>query len=385
MTCLLVLMVLRAMVVICSDCCIQSLATSFITMRLLYMMRKGVASIDSTMAARIGFISAGCTSPFSWVSDSSTKPNSPACARNSPERSATPVVAPISRASTRMMTALTSSGTASSASTSAQRSTRMCQSSIMPMVMKNSPSSTSWKGRMSVPTWWRYSVSDTSTPAMNAPSARLRPASSVSQARPRVMSSRFSMNSSSLLRRATRVSHQRMKRCPPVSNSPTRTTALMSAQPSAGSNCSDAEPRAGIKISSGTTAKSWNSRMPITLRPCSLSSSARSAISLTTMAVLLMASTPDSASAVCQPMSQMPPTQCDNATPPTVTTAMVASTCISPRPNTCLRMASSLGRLNSSPMANIKNTTPNSPRWRTPSEFCASAMAWGPISTPAAR
>ena len=42
------------------------------------------------------------------------------------------MVAPISRASTRMMTALTSSGTASSASTSAQRSTRMCQSSIMP-------------------------------------------------------------------------------------------------------------------------------------------------------------------------------------------------------------------------------------------------------------
>ena len=89
MTCLLVLMVLRAMVVICSDCCIQSLATSFITMRLLYMMRKGVASIDSTMAARIGFISAGCTSPFSWVSDSSTKPNSPACARKQP-RSAAP-------------------------------------------------------------------------------------------------------------------------------------------------------------------------------------------------------------------------------------------------------------------------------------------------------
>ncbi|MNV57637.1 hypothetical protein D3C71_1499790 [compost metagenome] len=80
-TCLLVLMDLRAMDVICSDCCSQSLATSFITMRLLYMMRKGVASMDSTMAARMGFISAGCTSPLACVSDSSTNPNSPAWAR----------------------------------------------------------------------------------------------------------------------------------------------------------------------------------------------------------------------------------------------------------------------------------------------------------------
>ncbi len=131
------------MVVICSDCCSQSLATSFITMRLLYMMRNGVASIDSTMAAKMGFMSAGCTSPFSSVSDSSTKPNSPACARYRPVRKATPVVAPMLRASARMSTSLSSSGTVISTSTSAQRSTRMCQSSIMPMVMKNRPSSTS--------------------------------------------------------------------------------------------------------------------------------------------------------------------------------------------------------------------------------------------------
>ena len=86
---------------------------------------------------------------------------------------------------------------------------------------------------MSVPTWWRYSVSDTSTPAMNAPSARLRPASSVSQASPSVMSSRFSMNSSSLLRRATSVSHQRITLCPPVSSTATSTVALSKAMPNA--------------------------------------------------------------------------------------------------------------------------------------------------------
>jgi hypothetical protein len=56
---------LRAMVVICTDCCSQSLATSFITMRLLYMMMNGVASIDSTMAASTGFIQLRATSPLS--------------------------------------------------------------------------------------------------------------------------------------------------------------------------------------------------------------------------------------------------------------------------------------------------------------------------------
>ena len=64
MTCLLVLMVLRAMVVICSDCCIQSLATSFITMRLLYMMRKGRGQHRQHHGRQDGVHQRGCTSPF---------------------------------------------------------------------------------------------------------------------------------------------------------------------------------------------------------------------------------------------------------------------------------------------------------------------------------
>ena len=80
-TCLAVLMVLRAMLVICSDCCIQSLATSFRTMALLYMMMKGVASIDSTIDASTGLASHGGNRLRSCASVSSTKPNSPACAR----------------------------------------------------------------------------------------------------------------------------------------------------------------------------------------------------------------------------------------------------------------------------------------------------------------
>ena len=64
------------------------------------------------------------------------------------------------------------------------------------------------------------------------------------------------------------------------------------------SSFSGLAPRAGISTSSGTTARSWNSSTPITRLPCSDSSSRRSDISLTTMAVLLMAIAPD---ATCGP------------------------------------------------------------------------------------
>ena len=112
-------------------------------MALLCSIKNGVATIDSTMAARMGFISAGSTRPWLRVSASSTKPNSPACARYSPVRSATPVLVPVPRASSKMTPVFNSMGTSTKSSTSAQRSMRMCQSSIMPTVMKNSPSSTS--------------------------------------------------------------------------------------------------------------------------------------------------------------------------------------------------------------------------------------------------
>ena len=203
---------------------------------------------------------------------------------------------PAARASTVTRPSLNSTGSVVSSSTSTQRSATSRQSSSMPMLMKNRPSSTSWNGRMSVSTWCLYSVSEISMPAMKAPSASDRPASSVSQASPRVTSSRFSTNSSSLLRRATRVSHQRITRWPPTSSSAISTAALRAASASAASSMSGGLPRAGISTSRGTTAKSWNSSTPITRLPCSVSSSSRSDISLTTMAVLLIASAPDSAS-----------------------------------------------------------------------------------------
>ena len=81
MTCASVLIVRLAMVVIATDCSSQSLADRRMTMRSLYRMMNGVASIDSTMLASTGPRSESGNRCCSLASDSSTKPNSPACAR----------------------------------------------------------------------------------------------------------------------------------------------------------------------------------------------------------------------------------------------------------------------------------------------------------------
>ena len=108
-------------------------------------------------------------------------------------------------------------------------------------------------------------------------------------------------------------------------------------------------------------------------------------MSLITMAVLLMAKAPDKAKAVCQRICQMDGAMLAKNIDPTVTQTMVRMTCMEPKPKTWRRMLLSLGKLNSKPMTNIKNTTPNSAKWRMPSEFWASANALGPMTTPTAR
>jgi len=115
------------------------------------------------------------------------------------------------------------------------------------------------------------------------------------------------MNSSSLRRRATSVSHQRITRWPPTSSSASTSPAFSSATAMAVNSSWAGLPSAGISTSSGTTARSWNSSTPMTRLPCSLSSSSRSAISLTTMAVELIAMAPPSTTAPCQSMRQTRP------------------------------------------------------------------------------
>ena len=227
---------------------------------------------------------------------------------------------------------------------------------------------------MSVSTWCLNSVSAISMPATNAPSASDRPACSVSHARPSVTSSTLRMNSSSLLRRATSVSHQRITRGPPTSSTVSSTAALSAAKPSAwprpiaaspASLAAAKGPSAGISTSSGTTAKSWNSSTPTTRRPCSVSSSSRSAISLTRIAVELIASAAPSATALAHDSPHWRPTSASphvSSVLPATPATMVSATWLRPSPNTSVRIPRSLERLNSRPITNIRNTTPNSAR-----------------------
>jgi hypothetical protein len=85
-------------------------------------------------------------------------------------------------------------------------------------------------------------------------------------------------------------------------------------------------------------------------------------MSLTTMAVLLMAMMPPIASAVCHSNAHQSPNSQPSANDAPVVNTTVSTTCAVPSPKTKRFIARSLGKLNSSPMANIRNTTPNSAR-----------------------
>ena len=86
----------------------------------------------------------------------------------------------------------------------------------------------------------------------------------------------------------------------------------------------------------------------MTRRPCSLSSSRRSAISLTTIAVELIASAAPSAIALCQPRPQWRPVAVKSeisAALPASAAAIVSTTWLRPRPKTSFLMLQQLGQV----------------------------------------
>jgi hypothetical protein len=192
-----------------------------------------------------------------------------------------------------------------------------------------------------------------------------------------VISSTLRTNSSVERRRATTPNHARITRGPTSVSTASTTAALASAiSTSRPRSCAGASS-AGTRMSSGTTARSWNSSTPTVSRPWGVSSSSRSARSFETMAVEDIAIAPPSARPACQPA----PRACATAMP----MPMLATTCAAPRPNTERRMLRSLDRLNSSPIENSRNTTPNSASWRTAWLSATRPSACGPSATPATR
>ncbi len=368
--------------VICSDCCIHSVDDSRITIRSAFWIRNGAASIDSSIDARIACSSVVSTRCRSRIRFSSTKPNSPACARPRPVRIATPGAAPNRRARPVMMAAFRPTWPTKKPITRNGWVQITRGSSSIPVVTKNRPSSTSRNGLMSSSTWCRYGVSEISMPAMKAPSASDRPKRSVMNAAPSVTSSRLSTNSSCERRRATTLNQRVMNFWPTNSSSARAITIFTAARPRVTiRSLEDSPPNAAITISSGTTARSWNSSTPKMLRPCSVSISSRSASIFETIAVDDIASAPPSATLPCHVMC----TQRSKTKPSSSATASVTTTCSSPSPNTSRCIARSLASENSRPIENIRNTTPNSARCSARSRSPATPSACGPTRMPTVR
>ncbi len=86
------------------------------------------------------------------------------------------------RTTSATITVLTSSSTAMSSSTSGSCVSSRRRSSSMPTETKNRPSRMSWNGLMTASVWCLNSVSASSMPARNPPSAIDRPIRSVAQA-----------------------------------------------------------------------------------------------------------------------------------------------------------------------------------------------------------
>ena len=65
-----------------------------------------------------------------------------------------------------------------------------------------------------------------------------------------------------------------------------------------------------------------------------------------------------------------------------MTTRSVIKTWDPPKPNNIFLIAFNLGKLNSKPIVNIKNTIPNSTKWRLDSESGRIPKALGPRTSP---
>ena len=182
------------------------------------------------------------------------------------------------------------------------------------------------------------------------------------------------MNNSEDFCRATMSNQGRNRRWPKNSKADNISVAFSAAKPSVRGRASPVLANAGIIMISATTARSWNNSTPMIFLPCGVFSSARSTSILLTIAVDDIASTPPRA----KPARQSNPKKSEVS----MTSNIVATTCAVPKPNTARCMVRKRARLNSSPMLNIRNTTPNSARWRVSGASGIQPSTCGPIMTP---
>ena len=169
----------------------------------------------------------------------------------------------------------------------------------MPTEMKKKPSSRPSNGSMSACSSWRYSDSDSSTPAMKAPSDGDRPATVASKAVPATMSSATVVNTSGVFAPPMARNSGRSRKRPPIRM--TAMAAAARATSSQGTWSGTLSPASsGTSATSGMNARSWNSSTANASRPARLVSRSRSASIGSTIAVEDIARPAPSTTAPCQ-------------------------------------------------------------------------------------
>lgn len=247
----------------------------------------------------------------------------------------------------------------------------------MPILMKNTPSMRSRKGRISASTWCRKCVSPSSMPAMKAPRVSDRPAAMDRPAAASASDSTVSMNSSSEWVSATQC-RMRGNSLRPSTASVTNTSRASSrVMPSRVPREPPSFSSSGSSTRKGTAAMSWNSSTAVAAWPCTVRSSPCSPSCLSAMAVEDMAKAPPriTAKAGDTPARMKPPAN----------TAVVSTIWLPPSPSTRRRAASRRGRENSRPMVNISSTTPTSASTRIAPVSPSRPSPQGPNANPASR
>ena len=256
------------------------------------------------------------------------------------------------------MAVLTAISPTTLAATHGPRSATARRSMLMPTEMKNSPISSPLNGSMSTWIWWRNSVSASSIPARNAPSAGLMPADAVpADAAIAVSSVTATKNSGARDAAASRNSGRSTRR--PSAQIPAAAASAV-ATPMASDAASEpptVPASAGTRISSGTTARSWNSSTEKVARPARVGNSPRCTSSAMTTAV--------DDSAKLAPMSTDAAGELPHAYAIAPITSAVTDTCVAPRPSTSRRMLHRRSNDISRPITKSRNTIPNSATVRT--------------------
>ena len=167
-------------------------------MRLPSATTTGVSIIVTPATMIMNWATSPGRMPSASATPTTMKANSPDCDNKNPTCTATERGCPKRRAKTPATTPLSAISPMTDSTTQIARSATAAKSTLMPTVMKNRPSKSPLNGWMSVSTWWRNSVSASSRPAKNAPSAIDSPAMLVRVAIPNVTRSVVATKSSAL-------------------------------------------------------------------------------------------------------------------------------------------------------------------------------------------